>query len=558
MSLVTVKRELSRMASSGLVTASGKGRSRTYQISVYWSVLNFMRHETRVNLKHLLEDIRDSYPMPVEEVIITELIANALDSGATRISFFADKDAGMLRCIDNGRGMRRRDLKEYHNIAATTKIRGSGIGFAGIGAKLSLLVSARVVTETYGPRRSRAATEWFLESQTRAPWRYIDQPGHIRTSRGTAIALFFSQKESFLLDASFVRNTIQHHFFPILDTLIKDRILRYIYSKGVEFFVNDRKVDEFHPPIPNFAFQVKLGKASRRPVGFGYLMHRDSFSHFTPHFRGIMVSTYGKTIRQGWEWIGLFPKSHEKLYGLVEVPGLAEILTTNKSDFLQDARSLKKYYRYRKAIQEAVITVLRALGEERDIDENADIERMKPFVRKIESALDSMVRDFPELEEVVNIRRRRAVGSAVKDAGRDDTGYLTGVPVSNESNEEMRELNQESITDSHEKNKPIKEDGGTREGSKKSSGVKIAFEGFSNEEGCPLGRMVEDTIFINTLHPFWVKAKEEGGEEYYTIFAVSWVLSGFLEEGHSARDFMNRLLYAWANHEKPLNLFSKK
>ena len=41
--------------------------------------------ETRVNLRHLLEDIRDTYPFPVDEVILTELVANALDSGASEI-----------------------------------------------------------------------------------------------------------------------------------------------------------------------------------------------------------------------------------------------------------------------------------------------------------------------------------------------------------------------------------------------------------------------------------------------------------------------------------------
>lgn len=94
-----------------------------------------MPHETRVNLLHLLEDIRDSYALPIEEVIVTELIANALDSGASRIEFFTRPDEKFLRCVDNGRGMRRHELKEYHNIASTTKERGRGIGFAGIGAK---------------------------------------------------------------------------------------------------------------------------------------------------------------------------------------------------------------------------------------------------------------------------------------------------------------------------------------------------------------------------------------------------------------------------------------
>ena len=38
--------------------------------------------ETRVDLLHLLEDLRDAYTQSLEETILTELIANALDSGA--------------------------------------------------------------------------------------------------------------------------------------------------------------------------------------------------------------------------------------------------------------------------------------------------------------------------------------------------------------------------------------------------------------------------------------------------------------------------------------------
>ena len=39
--------------------------------------------ETRVDLQHLLEDLRDAYPGALEETILTEIVANALDSGAT-------------------------------------------------------------------------------------------------------------------------------------------------------------------------------------------------------------------------------------------------------------------------------------------------------------------------------------------------------------------------------------------------------------------------------------------------------------------------------------------
>lgn len=106
--------------------------------------------ETRVNLKHLLENIRDSYPIPQEEAIITELIANSLDSGASEIQIFVDPSQRTFTIIDNGKGMTEKDFEEYHDIAATTKVRGKGIGFAGVGVKLSLLLSNKIFTETKG------------------------------------------------------------------------------------------------------------------------------------------------------------------------------------------------------------------------------------------------------------------------------------------------------------------------------------------------------------------------------------------------------------------------
>ena len=48
--------------------------------------------ETKVNLRHLLENIRDSYQCPIDEAILTELIANALDSSASRIEITANAE----------------------------------------------------------------------------------------------------------------------------------------------------------------------------------------------------------------------------------------------------------------------------------------------------------------------------------------------------------------------------------------------------------------------------------------------------------------------------------
>ena len=132
--------------------------------------------ETRVDLQHLLEDLRDAYTGELEETILTEIAANALDSGATRISLQTRAAEGTLTVVDDGRGMQRRDLARYHNVAASTKSRGEGIGFAGVGIKLGLLVAGEVVTET---RRgaTHAATVWHLATRYRAPWKWIPPPG---------------------------------------------------------------------------------------------------------------------------------------------------------------------------------------------------------------------------------------------------------------------------------------------------------------------------------------------------------------------------------------------
>lgn len=143
--------------------------------------------ETRVDLLHLLEDLRDAYPGALEETILTEMVANSLDSGAGTIRLVTDPVEARLTVVDDGSGMQRRDLSRYHDIAASTKTRGEGIGFAGVGIKLGLLLCEDVLTES---RRGRThvATRWQLASRHRAPWKWITPPGVV-TERGTAVTL---------------------------------------------------------------------------------------------------------------------------------------------------------------------------------------------------------------------------------------------------------------------------------------------------------------------------------------------------------------------------------
>lgn len=82
----------------------------------------------------------------VDEAVVVELVANALDTKATNISISYDATKKILIVSDNGEGMTASQFDEYHDFAAGLKTRGQGIGFAGVGAKISFNVVDRVIT----------------------------------------------------------------------------------------------------------------------------------------------------------------------------------------------------------------------------------------------------------------------------------------------------------------------------------------------------------------------------------------------------------------------------
>jgi hypothetical protein len=252
--------------------------------------------ETRVDLQHLLEDLRDAYSGSLEETILTEIIANALDSNASQISIRTNPAEATLTVVDNGRGMQRRELARYHDVATSKKSRGDGIGFAGVGIKLGLLVSREVVTET---RRgaTQVATRWHLASRHRAPWKWIPPPG-ITGERGTAVRLTLENQLSPLLDPGFLEETVRRHFEPLLDRAFESLLSRH-YRTGIVLTVDGRRVAS--TPLPDadrVPVSIRIGRR-RTPSALGVLERYDI--PLPEEQRGIAVSTFGKVIKRGWD-----------------------------------------------------------------------------------------------------------------------------------------------------------------------------------------------------------------------------------------------------------------
>jgi hypothetical protein len=191
--------------------------------------------ETRVDLLQLLEDLRDAYPGTAEETLLTEIVANSLGSGATSIALTTDPAGRTLTIVDDGRGMRRRELARHHDVAASSKVRGDTIGFAGVGIKIALLVSRQVLTEARAGRQ-HVATSWGLTSRHRARWKGVEPTGLV-AERGTAVRLTLDNGLSPLLDPGYVGTMLRRHFEPLLTPALAG-FLGTRYPGGVRLVLN--------------------------------------------------------------------------------------------------------------------------------------------------------------------------------------------------------------------------------------------------------------------------------------------------------------------------------
>jgi hypothetical protein len=522
--------------------------------------------QTRVDLLHLLEDLRDAYPGSVEDTILTEVVANSLDSGARRISIRADPADAVLVVVDDGSGMTRRELGRYHDIAASTKQRGRGIGFAGVGIKLGLLVSEEVLTET---RRGlvHAATRWKLASRQRAPWHWVDPPGFVEESHGTGVCLKLRNRLSPLLDAGFLEAALRQHFQPLLDDAFR-AILAERYPHGVELRVNGRALAPDQPLASRVRIAVRLPR-SRRPSALGFLERGPA--PLDEESRGVAVSTLGKVIRHGWDWLGLGATAPADVAGIIEAPGLAESLTLNKGDFLRTGPRGLVYLGFRRAIQQAVAAQLAAWGSVPGSDDRAQRRIARPVERDLETVLVDLATEFPALSALVD---RRPGGQRKLPSGSPSSEPPSGAVVATGAASESPERATDSPTAADVESEESPADGPAARspaaepepepsppnaertappvtlpapatGPRKPAryGLSIHFE--EQAESSELARLVEARVLVNTAHPAWRRAMASRSEGYHIALSVAMALAPLAADTRGTHEFVTTFLARW-------------
>lgn len=511
--------------------------------------------ETRVDIQHLLEDLRDAYPGALEETILTEIVANSLDSGADRISLAADVARSTLTIVDDGCGMRRRDLVRYHDLAASSKSRGQGIGFAGVGIKLGLLACEEVITES---RRGKehVASRWLLAARHKAPWKWIPPLGLVE-NQGTAVVLHLHNALSPLLDEGYLEAALRRQFQPLFESEF-DEILSPHYPKRILFEVGGRLLDGQRIRADEVARLAVCLARKRKPSAVGYLLRTEA--PLPEDKRGVAVSTFGKVIKHGWDWLGITPATPDRVAGVIEVPALAAALTLNKGDFVRVGARGALYLSYRKAIQEAVAKQFAAWGDVRPAADQVRRRSLRPLERDLAAMLVEMAEDFPLLASLVEKRaggqKRLPIGGEA--AGEDPCGFVASTttaieqePGAAEPAEQGAASPDEPLTD-HEEQQPdgnqappgeviLPGTGGRARPMR--YGLGIRFEHHADD--VELARLVESSVVINEAHPTYRRAVASRSEGYHIALCVALALARLAVEPKDEHAFVTTFMTRW-------------
>jgi len=501
------------------------------------------KHSSSVNFQNLIRDLAEMYTFEVTEVIVVELIANSLDAKASHILIDYDPSKKVLVVQDDGEGMNALQFEEYHDFAAGLKERGTGIGFAGLGAKVSFNVADRVITETISKSLS-AGSNWYLKSKKELIWEEI-RPNNLR-NKGTRVEVHFrsSTSPSFKNREDLVR-LLQRHYLPLLESKFIELYQKIgLYKEDLRFAVNGKTI-ELIKITDHFSLEnIKEMYPKRRGKMFGYGIFGVAELAYpvAPDICGVLLCTHGKVIKP--DMFHQFPPNlGPRLFGIVEVPEFVKFLTTSKTDFTIKGRH-REFEKLYDPIRQAFKEWLRTLGLESielvDTDEAMELER----------ELRKLVENVPELSEFFGFRMRKEILGKY-DNGLIDASTHEGVgitfPLGNGVREEGLgpvdigvEDGQTLISDEKgpEKAKAISR--------KARSGPKIAF--FDAPDRVDLAWVEGNNVVINSGHPSYKKNRSNAKtRRLHSLFAIASAIQKFLGRESEKPDlmFIDRMMTAW-------------
>ncbi|MDI6872614.1 MAG: ATP-binding protein [Bacillota bacterium] len=487
------------------------------------------------------------YPFEVAEVVLVELVANSLDAGATRICVDYDAAAKALVVADNGRGMTASQFEEYHDFAAGLKTRGTGIGFAGVGAKVSFNIANRVVTET---RSSTFAggSNWYLESSKKLLWE--DWEPKCLKGCGTRVEVSFAPTSVIpFATTQDLTALLQRHYLPLMDrTFLGLYETLNVYSHDLRFVVNGEVIEAVDLVTEYGLKEVKTfypEKAGKR-VGYGLLGLTDCEYPLAPDVCGVLLCTYGKVIKG--DLFNQFPGALGPcILGVVEIPGFVNFLTTAKNDFIRGRRhrELEGLYgpvraEFKAWLAELGVQPAEPLGTDEAI--------------KLERELKKILQDVPELSEFFGFATR---GTALRPSENGSLSAVVkeGVEATFPVGEGGPGEGPGPLTEGDEPGQTLVED--AEKGTERATPISRAVRRGPRISFVEAGDRIDlawidgNNVVINSGHPSYRKiASDSIARRTHCLFSIGSAVQRFLGGGDGQQDvalFVDRMMAAWGS-----------
>jgi len=501
-------------------------------------------HESSVNYQNLIRDLADMYPFDVAEVVLVELVANSLDAKPTCISIDFAPRTKVLIVTDDGKGMTASEFDQYHDFAAGLKTRGTGIGFAGVGAKVSFNIATGVITETRS-KTFAGGSNWYLQSKKKLVWEDI-QPIHLH-GYGTRVEVRFTSNATLPYSSTDdLLKLLKRHYLSLLDTkyLALYERLGY-YSGNLGFVVNGQVInpsnltEDFALEKVREFFPQKAGKR----IGYGILGLAPSEYPLGADLCGVLLCTRGKVIKA--DLFNQFPGSiGTRILGLAEIPDFVNFLTTAKTDFIRRPKH-REFESLYNPIRQEFKTWLGELGVQPTEITGTD------EATKLERELKRLLDDVPELSELFGFRTRKTIlqpdSSGITNASPQEGIEVTFPVGEGEAGEGLglvdvgEQPGQALVEDKKAGTEPAKPI--SRVGHR---GPKITFA--EAPDKLDLAWVDGNNVVINSGHPSYVKVRSDTtARRLHSLFAIASAVQRFVVSGGDSEDLMfaDRMMAAW-------------
>ena len=502
-------------------------------------------HESSINYQNLIRDLAEMYTFEVAEIVVVELIANSLDAKATCIEIDYNPSKKIITIQDNGSGMDSHQFDEYHDFAAGLKKRGTGIGFAGLGAKISFNIADRVTTETKS-RTFSGGSNWYMQSNKKLIWEDI-QPTHLR-GHGTRVEVRFkTTAKPFYASTEDLIKLIRRHYFPLMESKFLHLYESlHLYSKDLRFIVNGRTIkpikvtEDLSLSKEREFYPQKAGKK----FGYGIFGLSEKEYPIAPDVCGVLLCTYGKVIKA--DLFNQFPSNlGPRLFGIVEIPEFIKFLTTSKTDFIHK-RKQREFETLYDPIRQEFKDWLKDLGIETSEIKDSD------EAIKLERELKKLIEDIPELAEFFGFRSRKNV-LQLSDTGSLNANFQNGIDETFPIGEGSSDRDIGPVDVGNEPGKALVEDDKGSEkvepiSRKSRKGPKITF--FEAPNRVDLAWVEGNCIFINTGHPCYAKTHTNiTARRLHNLFAIASAIQRFLGNESTTPDlmFIDRMMSAWGS-----------